>query len=180
MPVTASPLCGFRLGVGVQRLLWIIVFVLVLGLQRHHYGTLLHRATPPIEPPPHRTRSWAAQEVKVWCLLWSSFFLVFCPPAQEPRARGPSATPERRSRVLLQKGRGRGGGNIRGRDRRQARRTDGDRGSESETESGIWRQRPKFGGAPEIKCFQCPCAQDPLQISAQKVKQNENVIRAAI
>ena len=53
-------------------------------------------------------------------------------------------------------------------------------GSEAETESGIWRQRPTFGGAPEIKCFQCPCAQEPLQISAQKVKKNEKVIRAAI
>jgi len=73
-----------------------------------------------------------------------------------------------------------GGGNIRGRDRRQARRTDCDRGSETETESGIWRQRQEFGEAPEIKSFQCPCAQEPLQISAQKVKKNEKVIRAAI
>lgn len=142
--MTASPLCGFRLGVGVQRLLWIIVFVLVLGLQCHHYGTLLHRATPPllapIEPPPHRTRSWAAQEVKVWCLLLASVFLVFCPPAQDPRARGRAATHERMSRVFLRKGRGMGGGNIRGRDRRQARRTDCDRGKAVRQ-----RQNQEFG-----------------------------------
>ncbi len=66
------------------------------------------------------------------------------------------------------------------RKRQEASEADGLRhrqGSEAETESGIWRQRPKLGWAPEIKCFQCPCGQEPLQISAQKVKKNESVMR---
>ena len=67
--VTAShTLLAFRLGVGVQRLLWILV--VLLGLERRAHSTQRHRASLPIEPPPLRTSSWAARswvvpEVKV-------------------------------------------------------------------------------------------------------------------
>ena len=97
---------------------------------------------------------------------------------------GPWASCHTRENVkgVFTKGK-RNGGRKHKRKRQEASEADGLRqrqGSEAETESGIWRQRPTFGGAPEIKCFQCPCAQEPLQISAQKVKKNESVIRTAI
>ncbi len=59
------------------------------------------------------------------------------------RARRRHATHERRSRVLTRKEEEKGG-NVRGRDRRQARRTDCDRDRETETETENereWRER---------------------------------------